>query len=185
MTLRTTSGSIPCGAEPIISRTASWHGTHRSIKTPERREHPQLVVMEVTVRHQDRGALRLDHQVCDVSAEAFCARLHKPFPREADLPADSARRPVMPHSARLPGQSGWRAVMAAGGSACARVPPLTWASSRGGRAVFAAAGSARSAGEGAPAPAGAMLSATGRQRKGTMQGDAASKGPAVPGTQEQ
>ena len=26
------------------------------------------------------------------------------------------------HSARLPGQSGWRAVMAAGGSACARVP---------------------------------------------------------------
>jgi hypothetical protein len=28
--------------------------------------------------------------------------------------------PHLPHSARLPGQSGWRAVMAAGGSACAR-----------------------------------------------------------------
>jgi len=89
----------------------------------------------------------------------------------------------MPHSARLPGQSGWRAVMAAGGAACVRVSPLTWAGSRGGRAVSAAAGSARSAGEGAPA--GAMLPAAGRQRKGTMQGDAASKGLAVPGTQEQ
>jgi hypothetical protein len=37
----------------------------------------------------------------------------------------------MPHSARLPGQSGWRAVMAAGGSACARVSARRSAS--GGR----------------------------------------------------
>jgi len=35
-----------------------------------------------------------------------------------------------------------------------------------------------------PAPAGGMLSAAGRRQKGTMQGGAASKGPAVPGTQE-
>jgi hypothetical protein len=38
-------------------------------------------------------------------------------------------RPIMPHSARLPGQLGWRAVMAAGGSARARVPARRSASS--------------------------------------------------------
>jgi hypothetical protein len=38
-------------------------------------------------------------------------------------------RPIMPHSARLPGQLGWRAIMAAGGSARARVPARRSASS--------------------------------------------------------
>jgi hypothetical protein len=90
----------------------------------------------------------------------------------------------MPHSARLPGQSGWWAVMAAGGSACARCHH-----SPGLALVAGAQCSLRRLGpvsrRRAPVPAGVMLSATGRQGKGTRQGDAASKGPAVPGTQEQ
>jgi hypothetical protein len=58
------------------------------------------------------------------------------------------KRPHMPHSARLPGPS--RAVMAAGGSACARVPARRSAS--GGR-YRSAMCQARSAGSAAGVPA--------------------------------